>query len=53
MKGIWLNEEGDASLEDLTNSVAQSTKNYDLSMDPEGSKSSSKKVSLYFLKYCC
>ncbi|XP_061339014.1 chromatin-remodeling ATPase INO80-like [Gastrolobium bilobum] len=42
-KGIWLNEEGDASLEDLTNSVAQGTPDYDISKDPEGSKSSNKK----------
>lgn len=43
MKGIRLNEEGDASLEDLTNSVAQGTTDYDLSMDQEGSKPSNKK----------
>ena len=48
MKGIVLNEEGDASLQDLTNSVAQGNADYDLSMDPEGSKSSNKKVLLYF-----
>ncbi|KAJ1430025.1 P-loop containing nucleoside triphosphate hydrolase [Sesbania bispinosa] len=43
MKGIRLNEEGDASLEDLSNSLAQDTTDYDLFMDPEGSKSSNKK----------
>lgn len=48
MKGIWLNEEGDASLEDLSKSVAQATTDYDIPMDPEGSKSSNKKVSLCF-----
>ncbi|XP_019444031.1 PREDICTED: DNA helicase INO80-like isoform X1 [Lupinus angustifolius] len=39
-KGIWVNEDGDASLEDLTNSVPQGAADLDLSMDPEGSKSS-------------
>nr|KYP52000.1 DNA helicase INO80 complex isogeny 1 [Cajanus cajan] len=43
MRGIRVNEEGDASLEDLTNSVAQGTSDYDLSVDTEGSKSSNKK----------
>ncbi|KAL2320719.1 hypothetical protein Fmac_029688 [Flemingia macrophylla] len=43
MKGIWVNEDGDASLEDLTSSVAQGTSDYDLSVDTEGSKSSNKK----------
>jgi DNA helicase INO80 len=45
MKGILVNEEGDASLEDLSNSVAPTD---DLALDPEGSKSSNKKVSLCF-----
>ncbi|XP_027348851.1 chromatin-remodeling ATPase INO80-like isoform X2 [Abrus precatorius] len=43
MKGIRLNEEGDASLEDLTNTVAQGNSDYDISIEPEGSKSSNKK----------
>ncbi|KAK7396221.1 hypothetical protein VNO78_17071 [Psophocarpus tetragonolobus] len=43
MRGIRVNEDGDASMEDLTSSVAQGTSDYDLSMDPEGSKSSNKK----------
>jgi DNA helicase INO80 len=47
MKGILVNEEGDASLEDLSNSVALGTTD-DLALDPEGSKSSNKKVSLCF-----
>ncbi|KAK2416854.1 DNA helicase INO80 protein [Trifolium repens] len=42
MKGILVNEEGDASLEDLSNSVALGTTD-DLALDPEGSKSSNKK----------
>ncbi|MED6160742.1 hypothetical protein PIB30_054221 [Stylosanthes scabra] len=42
-KGIRVNEDGDASLEDLTNSAAQGTTDFDLPMDPEGSKSSNKK----------
>lgn len=44
MRGIRVNEDGDASMEDLTSSVAQGTSDNDLSMDPEGSKSSNKKV---------
>lgn len=48
-KGIRVNEDGDASLEDLTNSVAQRTTENDVSTDPDGPKSSKKKVSLYFL----
>ncbi|KAG4915895.1 hypothetical protein JHK82_053530 [Glycine max] len=43
MRGIRVNEDGDASMEDLTSSVAQGTSDNDLSMDPEGSKSSNKK----------
>ncbi|XP_019455806.1 PREDICTED: DNA helicase INO80-like isoform X1 [Lupinus angustifolius] len=43
MKGIRVNEDGDASLEDLTNSVAQTTPDHDLSMEPEGSKSGNNK----------
>ncbi|XP_027188529.1 chromatin-remodeling ATPase INO80-like isoform X2 [Cicer arietinum] len=43
MKGILLNEEGDASLEDLSNSVTQGTTDYVLSVDPEGSNSNNKK----------
>ncbi|KAE9585259.1 putative DNA helicase chromatin remodeling SNF2 family [Lupinus albus] len=39
-KGIRVNGDGDASLEDLTNSVPQGAADLDLSMDPEGSKSS-------------
>jgi len=45
MKGIRVNEDGDASLEDLTSSAAQGTSDYDAAVDPEGSKSSNKKVS--------
>ena len=48
-KAIRINEEGDASLEDLTNCLDQGTANHDTPMDPEGPKSSNKKVSLYFL----
>lgn len=47
MKGILLNEEGDASLEDLSNSVTQGTTDYVLSVDPEGSNSNNKKVLLH------
>ncbi|QCD96973.1 DNA helicase INO80 [Vigna unguiculata] len=43
MKGIRVNEDGDASLEDLTSSAAQGTSDYDAAVDPEGSKSSNKK----------
>ncbi|KAE9590147.1 putative DNA helicase [Lupinus albus] len=43
LKGIRLSEEGDASLEDLTNSEVQGTTNIDLPMEPEGPKSSNKK----------
>lgn len=43
MKGIRVNEDGDVSLEDLTNSGAQAPDN-DISLDPEGSKPSNKKV---------
>lgn len=43
MKGILVNEDGDASLEDVSNSVALATTDSDLAVDPEGSKSSSKK----------
>lgn len=43
MKGIHVNEDGVASFEDVTNSGAQGTDN-DISLDPEGSKSNSKKV---------
>ncbi|XP_073223338.1 chromatin-remodeling ATPase INO80-like [Cicer arietinum] len=53
MKGIRVNEDGDASLEDLTNSAAQSTTDYDAFVDPEGQKSSNKKVKLYLLNYWC
>ncbi|KAI9080715.1 hypothetical protein K1719_037228 [Acacia pycnantha] len=42
VKGIRVNEDGDASLEDLTNSGAQGPDN-DTSLDPEGSKPSNKK----------
>ncbi|KAI4300819.1 hypothetical protein L6164_034153 [Bauhinia variegata] len=42
MKAIRINEEGDASLEDITNTGPQGTDN-ELSQEPEGSKSSSKK----------
>ncbi|XP_052114813.1 chromatin-remodeling ATPase INO80 isoform X1 [Arachis duranensis] len=42
-KGIRVNEDGDASLEDLTNSTAQGTTDFDLPMDPEGSNASNKK----------
>ncbi|KAL4337524.1 hypothetical protein HN51_047694 [Arachis hypogaea] len=42
-KGIRVNEDGDASLEDLTNSTAQGTADFDLPMDPEGSNASNKK----------
>jgi len=45
MRGIRVNEDGDASLEDLTSSAAQGTSDYDPAVDPEGSKSSNKKVS--------
>ena len=45
MKGIRLNEEGDASLEDITNSANQGT-DQEPSMEPEGSKSNNKKVLL-------
>ncbi|XP_054814872.1 chromatin-remodeling ATPase INO80 isoform X2 [Prosopis cineraria] len=41
-KGILVNEEGDVSLEELTNSGAQGPDN-DISLDPEGSKPSNKK----------
>lgn len=41
-RGIRLDAEGDASLEDLTNSEAQETRN-DTSPDPEKAKSSNKK----------
>ncbi|KAL5059285.1 hypothetical protein RYX36_030889 [Vicia faba] len=43
MKGILVNEDGDASLEDVSNSVALGTADHDLAVDPEGSKSSNKK----------
>ncbi|XP_057438033.1 chromatin-remodeling ATPase INO80 isoform X3 [Lotus japonicus] len=42
-KGIRVNEDGDASFEDLSNSVAQGTADNDNAMNPEGSKSSNKK----------
>ncbi|KAI9111492.1 hypothetical protein K1719_017182 [Acacia pycnantha] len=42
VKGIRVNEEGDAYLEDLTNSGAQGPDN-DISLDPEGSKPINKK----------
>ena len=42
-KGIWLDAEGDASLEDLTNTGAQGTED-EPSPDPEKAKSSNKKV---------
>lgn len=51
MKGIRVNEDGDASFEDLSNSVAQGTADNDNAMNPEGSKSSNKKVSLSFLLF--
>lgn len=43
VKGIRVNEDGDASLEDLTNSGVPGTDN-DISLDPEGSKFNNKKV---------
>ncbi|MCI31382.1 DNA helicase INO80-like, partial [Trifolium medium] len=43
MKGIRVSEDGDASLEDLTNSVAQSIADNDAFVEPEGIKSSNKK----------
>ncbi|CAL0321559.1 unnamed protein product [Lupinus luteus] len=43
LKGIRLSEEGDASLEDLTNSEVQGTTNIDLPIEPEGPKSNNKK----------
>lgn len=48
MKGILVNEDGDASLEDVSNSVVLGTADHDLAVDPEGSKSSNKKVSSCF-----
>ncbi|KAL1312465.1 hypothetical protein HN51_039075 [Arachis hypogaea] len=42
-RGIFLNEEGDASLQDLTNAVPQGTVDNDLTVDTEGSKSANKK----------
>jgi hypothetical protein len=51
MKGILVNEDGDASLEDVSNPVALGTTDSDLAVDPEGSKSSNKKVSLYLQTY--
>ncbi|KAL2327072.1 hypothetical protein Fmac_020499 [Flemingia macrophylla] len=42
-KAIRITEEGDASLEDLTNCLAQGTANHDVSMDQDGPKSSNKK----------
>ncbi|KAI4348662.1 hypothetical protein L6164_009360 [Bauhinia variegata] len=43
-KGIRINEEGDASLEDITNTESQGAcTDNDLSLDPGGSKSSGKK----------
>lgn len=53
MKAIRISEEGDASLEDLTNCLAQETADHDISFDPEGPKSSNKKVSLYFIGAEC
>jgi DNA helicase INO80 len=53
MKGIRVSEDGDASLEDLTNSVAQSIEDNDAFVDPEGIKSSNKKVWSYILNYLC
>ncbi|XP_020226149.1 chromatin-remodeling ATPase INO80 [Cajanus cajan] len=43
-KAIRINEEGDASLEDLTNCLGQGTADHDISMDQEGPKSSNKKT---------
>ncbi|KAK7392946.1 hypothetical protein VNO78_21396 [Psophocarpus tetragonolobus] len=43
-KAIRINEEGDASLEDIINCQAQGTEDYDISMDSEGPKSSNKKT---------
>jgi len=51
MRGIRVNEDGDASLEDLTNSAAQGTSDFDPAVDPEGSKSSNKKVSMIRLLF--
>ncbi|KAK7244510.1 hypothetical protein RIF29_39333 [Crotalaria pallida] len=42
-KGIRVNEDGDASFEDLNNSAAQGTPDHDLSIEPDGSKPSSGK----------
>ncbi|KHN45534.1 DNA helicase INO80 [Glycine soja] len=50
-KAIRINEEGDASLEDLTNCLDQGTANHDTSMDPEGPKSSNKKQKLSSFLY--
>lgn len=44
MKGIRVSEDGDASLEDFTNSVAQSAADNDAFVEPEGLKSNNKKV---------
>jgi DNA helicase INO80 len=52
MKGIRVSEDGDASLEDLTNSVAQTIADNDAFVEPEGTKSSNKKVWSY-LNYLC
>jgi hypothetical protein len=49
-KGIRVDAEGDASLEDLTNAEAQGTAP-EPSPDPEKAKSSSKKVLKYFQIY--
>ncbi|CAL5207665.1 unnamed protein product [Lathyrus oleraceus] len=43
MKGIRVSEDGDASLEDFTNSVAQSAADNDAFVEPEGLKSNNKK----------
>ncbi|CAJ2673301.1 unnamed protein product [Trifolium pratense] len=43
MKGIRVSEDGDASLEDLTNSVAQNIADNDAFVEPDGIKSSNKK----------
>ncbi|KAJ7976742.1 DNA helicase INO80 [Quillaja saponaria] len=41
-KGIYVNAEGDASFEDITNPGSQGTE-FEASLDPEGSKSNNKK----------